>query len=533
MEKTLQITSTPSDGEIPDTDIEKVISRNPHLDVEPGQVSNLKDAHIKGVDKAYAYASVDIISIDEKTNKHLFRKIDTHVLPWLLGLYVLQFLDKGILSYAGVMGLQKDTNLTSAQYTWLGSIYYAGYMPAVPIHNRLFQIFPPAKYIACCVIIWGVVLACMSACHNFTALMIQRTALGILEASINCGFSMITAAWYKKYEHGTRVGIWSSMTGVATIVGGIIAYGCVLGEEKHGSGGFSSWKILSLVTGLISVVYGIAMLWFMAGSVVSAKFFSEEEKMLAVERLRDNHQGVGSTQYKKYQLVEAWTDYRTWMYVVFVLTSQIPSAGLVLLSSILIKSLGFDTKTTLLLAMPQGAITILSNAGFGYLADRTKYRSGSAILVSLLALFAVSLFTGLGSVSPLYDRNGQLVAYFIMSGCSAASWFIVISMISSNVLGTTKKASSNSIIFAAQGLAYFIGPQTFRDGPYYRKAKIVTIILWIASIVMLSGFWVVNWLENRKRDHAAEAGEIPNDGVLNAEFMDLTDKENKGFRYVL
>ncbi|KAF8848840.1 hypothetical protein BDZ45DRAFT_753385 [Acephala macrosclerotiorum] len=156
------------------------------------------------------------------------------------------------------------------------------------------------KYIACCVIIWGIVLACMSACHNFAGLMTPRTALGILEVSINCGFSMINAACYRKYEHETRVGIWSSMTGVATIVSGVIAYGCVVGEEKHPTVGVSSWKILSLITGLISVVYGAAMLHFMAGSVVSAKLFSEEEKTLAIGRLRDNHQGVGSTQYKRY-----------------------------------------------------------------------------------------------------------------------------------------------------------------------------------------------------------------------------------------
>jgi ACS family allantoate permease-like MFS transporter len=208
------------------------------------------------------------------------------------------------------MGLQEDTGLSSSQYTLLGSIYYAGYMPAVPFHNRMFQIFPPAKYIACCVVIWGAVLACMSACHNFAGLMVQRTALGMLEASINCGFSMITASWYRKYEHGTRVGLWSGMTGIATILGGLIAYGCVAGEEKHPSVTFTSWKLLSLCTGLVSVVYGACMLYFMAGSVVTARFFTEEEKTLAVERLRDNHQGVGSNQYKKYQLIEAWTDYR-------------------------------------------------------------------------------------------------------------------------------------------------------------------------------------------------------------------------------
>jgi ACS family allantoate permease-like MFS transporter len=213
------------------------------------------------------------------------------------------------------------------------------------------------------------------------------------------------------------------------------------------------------------------------------------------------------------------------------MSSQIPTAGLVLLSSILIQSLGFDTKITLLLAMPQGAIQMICNYGFGKLADVTKLRSGSAILVSLLALFSVSLFIGLQSVSPLHNRSGQLEAYFLMTGSSAASWFIVISMISSNVLGTTKKTSLNSVVFAAQGLAYFVGPQTFRDGPYYHNAKIVTIVLWTVSIVILAGFWIMSYRENKNRDRMQAEGS--GDAATNSEFMDLTDKENKGFRYVL
>lgn len=45
-------------------------------------------------------------------------------MPWLCGLYVLQYIDKGVLSYAGVMGLQKETHIDSAQYAWVGSVYY-------------------------------------------------------------------------------------------------------------------------------------------------------------------------------------------------------------------------------------------------------------------------------------------------------------------------------------------------------------------------------------------------------------------------
>jgi len=39
-----------------------------------------------------------------------------------------------------VMRLQSEAHLSSSQYTWLGSIYYAGYIVAAPVHNRMFQV---------------------------------------------------------------------------------------------------------------------------------------------------------------------------------------------------------------------------------------------------------------------------------------------------------------------------------------------------------------------------------------------------------
>ena len=142
-----------------------------------------------------------------------------------------------------------------------------------------------------------------------------------------------------------------------------------------------------------------------------------------------------------------------------------------LLNSILVKSLGFDTKTTLLLAMPGGLVNILANGGFGQLADRTKKRFLACIVATLVSIVGAALCIGLGNVSPLHARIDQLVGYYLMSGTCSTAWFLVISLMSSNVLGHTKKTSSNAIVFTAQGLAYFVGPLCFRDGPFYHVAK--------------------------------------------------------------
>lgn len=222
------------------------------------------------------------------------------------------------------------------------------------------------------------------------------------------------------------------------------------------------------------------------------------------------------------------------MYTVFVLSSQIPAAGLILLQSILIKSLGFTTKETLLLNIPQGFITILCNLSFGSLADITKQRSGSAIAAGVFSLFWAALYMGLGNVSPFYKKYGQLVAYFFMSGSCSTSWFVVISMMSSNVLGTTKKTTVNSVVFLILGVAYFVGPQTFRDAPYYAHAKTSLIVLWTVSILVLAAFYMLNRRENGQRDETqGERRDADERGTGNIEFMDLTDKENKLFRYVL
>lgn len=216
----------------------------------------------------------------------------------------------------------------------------------------------------------------------------------------------------------------------------------------------------------------------------------------------------------------------------FVLSSQIPAAGLVLLQSILIKNLGFTTKQTLLLNIPQGFISILCNAGFGFLADRTKQRSGSAILAALFSIFGAGLFIGLGDRGHFYKKYGQLVAYFFMSGSCSTAWFIVISALSSNVLGTTKKTTVNSIVFLTLGVAYFAGPQTFRDPPFYQNAKTSLLVLWSLSIMVLCGFFALNTYTNKKRDRELADIQVGEVGT-NIEFMDLTDKENKLFRYAI
>lgn len=52
----------------------------------------------------------------------------------------------------------------------------------------------------------------------------------------------------------------------------------------------------------------------MPDSPVEAKFLNEEEKLIAVERLRANQMGVVSTEWKWEHVREALLDLKTWFW---------------------------------------------------------------------------------------------------------------------------------------------------------------------------------------------------------------------------
>jgi hypothetical protein len=61
------------------------------------------------------YAGDAKIVIDEETNSRLRRLIDRRVLAIMIFTYFLQALDKGTLSFASIMGIQKDASLHGQQ----------------------------------------------------------------------------------------------------------------------------------------------------------------------------------------------------------------------------------------------------------------------------------------------------------------------------------------------------------------------------------------------------------------------------------
>ena len=175
------------------------------------------DIDAEDADEAFAYLrdhpnadqvrqeAIEILN-DPKRLKKLVRKIDLTIVPCMVAVYFLQFLDKTTISYTAVMGLRKDTHLVGQDYSNVSMMFYVGFLAAeFPTQYLAQKISRLGKYLGVNVMLWGVVLASMAGTSSYAGLMVCRTILGIFEAPVAPILVMIIAMWYKKGEQGRRV----------------------------------------------------------------------------------------------------------------------------------------------------------------------------------------------------------------------------------------------------------------------------------------------------------------------------------------
>ncbi|EEU39443.1 uncharacterized protein NECHADRAFT_94391 [Fusarium vanettenii 77-13-4] len=487
------------------------------------------------VHKTGADAALDLLNetggisepFDPQKNKRLQRRIDTHIMPLICIVYFLQYIDKTAISYASVTGIIQSTGLVGNEFNWVASIFFFGQLAFEFPTIRLLQLFPLAKYVSVNVTLWGATLACMAACTNYSGLLACRFFLGVLEAAIVPAWVLFTSQWYNKDEQAFRVGIWFSVCGMAQMFGGYFAYGVATHVGKDPDAALKGWQIIFLFLGLLTGCVGLSFWFIMPDSPAVAGFLSKEEKALHLQRIRGNEQGIGSQTFKWGHVREALTDSMTWLYAFWVFAANIPNSIATSFGNILVKGMGYTSEESLLLVTPLGAWEIVFLIGLTYAAMKTRQRLYFCILGHIPAIIGAILMA-------TTEKVPALIGYYT-SGGIPIGWTTILGLQSSNVAGSTKKITVSCIGTIAYTVGNIISPHTFqaRDGPRYLPAKISICIIYFLCTVDL---FVMRWVfqrRNRLRDEAKAAQGSEYQVEDNHEFLDLTDLENKEFRYEL
>lgn len=137
-------------------------------------------AHIEQPPRAFA--SEDAAQLRDRTRR-LVRKVDLRLLPFLIVMYLLNFLDRSNLAQARQGTLERDLGMAGTDFNLATSIFFVAYLLMQLPSNMLITRVRPSLYLSASMTLWGVVSTCNAATHSFGSLIAVRFILGFVEVS--------------------------------------------------------------------------------------------------------------------------------------------------------------------------------------------------------------------------------------------------------------------------------------------------------------------------------------------------------------
>ncbi|KAL2850245.1 major facilitator superfamily domain-containing protein [Aspergillus pseudoustus] len=470
----------------------------------------------------------DAIQFDPKSpeSKAVRLRTDLVIMPLVTLTFTLAMLDKNGLAYAAVYGMKTDAHLHDQEYSWLGSIFYFGYLFMEFPNMWLISRYPLGKYMGICVFAWGGCVACMAACHNFGGLAAIRFLLGMFEASILPCLILANSRWYRREEQPLRTAFWGNT--FAGVFGGILSYAI-----GHIDGPLSTWRYIFIIYGSVTALFGIVLFYALPDSPSKAWFLSPEQRKVAALRLASNQTPTEQNKNIKWKHIrEAVLDVRYWCLAIFLIAQSITNAGVTNFNPLIIAQFGYSKSKTVLMATPQAAVAMVAQASMTAITFfLPNLRCFFWVLASAIAMAGAVMIK---TIDPVSHPEASLAGVYLM-GFYNVPWVMVLSLQSSNVAGMTKKSFVSVSVGIFYAVGNIVGPQFFLDSQSPTYPLGIGAMMCAFAVMMATGiaYSLLCVFENKRRDRrygvvseadAVEASEA-------AARDDLTDKENTLFRY--
>lgn len=200
----------------------------------PGKAASVSDTHESHNNDLIVVdtASHGEVRYTRQEERRLVRKIDIVVVPILLVLYLLSFLDRSNIGNAKLEGLVKD-------YSTALTLFFVGYVVGEVPANIVLKKTSPPVWLPTLMLAWGIISVVQGLVHNQAGLFAVRFFLGLSESGLFPGSVFVFSMFYPRRERHYRVALLLSGAAFSGAFGGILAYGIGF---MRGVGGKAGWS---------------------------------------------------------------------------------------------------------------------------------------------------------------------------------------------------------------------------------------------------------------------------------------------------
>ncbi|KAI7335849.1 MFS general substrate transporter [Hortaea werneckii] len=361
---------------------------------------------------------------------------------------MLQFIDKTALNYANIFGYQDDLKLVGKEFNYLAAMVYAGYF---------FGQYP-----------CGVLIGRYPAQNSALAVCFT---MGIFEAAVTPGLTLMTGFWYKRSEIPLRQCIWYSSLGWGGIVGSYISMEITkLAPDTQPA----RWEILFFILGGATMIWSFVLYFLLPDVPSNARFFTHREKLVAVHRVAGNDTGIKNKHFDRKQAVVAFWDPKAILLFISVFAAAIPNGVVNSFSIIIIKDMGFtNTRTTELKSVGDAVQIVALLIGGTVTLNVRNSRLCTATFFNVLCTIAAACMAFL----PRSETWARLACFWLVNAQSVG-FTVSLVTISSNMGGYTHRAMANAFVFTAYCWGNFAGPFVVKpsQAPKYTSATIGLLV---------------------------------------------------------
>jgi ACS family tartrate transporter-like MFS transporter len=201
------------------------------------------------------------------------RRINRRLLPFLFLLYIIAFLDRINISFAG-LDMTRELGFSDQVFGLGSGIFFAGYVLLEIPGSLIVELWSARKWIARIMISWGLVGSLTGLIHTAHQFYWARFILGVAEAGFFPGIVVYLTHWYREQDRARAMAVFMSAIPVAQVVGAPIS-GALLNIHWLG---YSGWRWLLVLEGVPAVIAGFAALFYLTDRPRDARWLSDEER---------------------------------------------------------------------------------------------------------------------------------------------------------------------------------------------------------------------------------------------------------------
>ncbi|KAF8137265.1 major facilitator superfamily domain-containing protein [Boletus edulis] len=413
--------------------------------------------------------------------RHILRKLDTRLMPTVVIIYLMNYIDRVAVTSARLQGLEADLGLTDVEYETVLAILYASYAPAqIPSNMILGYISRPSIYIGACVIAWGLTSA-------------------LTGAAFYPGSMYLLSRWY------TKRGLL-----ISNAFGSLIAAG-ILGNMQ------------GVLGGAITITIGLLAMWLLPDLPHNTRWMSPAERRLG-EADQDSSE---TTIFDGFKL--AIRDVKVWIFV-FISCFQSVGTSFGNFFPTLTKTLGYNTTDTLLMSAPPWAFASICCIINAWHCDRTgeRYFHMAAWWWVTIVGYIIALAT--------MSTGARYFSLFLMT-CSICGSALILNWVSNAIPRPPAKRSVAMGMVNGLGVA---GSYIWKAewGPEYHQSMAIALCAFVLAsflgLVMRQMLIHENKQMERDEKELTEGQRKRIEGAAKLEGISFEEavRLRKGFRYL-